>query len=282
MNIKPLPLFYFSGTGNTWWVSQRLVEALNTYGFDARAYSIEQITPDKAAALIEKADIIGLGFPIYASDAPRIFHDFLTTLPHQAAAKSVLGYITQAGWSGDGINFLERPLMKRGYRLRWAIEINMPNNICLDLFPFPYYSDYAKFETQLEQARCRIENLAQKVAHNQGWRQNNSLLAAALAWTQRGPFRLAHDWGRKFWSVDEDICTSCGLCASQCPVGNIRMLDGLQVYDHNCVYCMRCFNYCPELAVRYMNSRNRRAHRTPPFKGPVPKFSPRLVMRKSH
>lgn len=278
---KSLPLFYFSGTGNTWWVSQRLAEALSAREFDACAYSIEQATPDKVADLIETAEIIGLGFPIYGSDAPRIFHDFLKKLPDQTTEKLVLGYVTQAGWSGDGINFLYRPLLQRGYRLRWTIEFNMPNNICLDFFPYPYYSDYECFKPQLARVSQQVKIMADRVARGQAWRQNSGLLAAMLAWIQRGPFRLSHDWGRKFWSVDAEHCTSCGLCARQCPVGNIRMVNEFPVYDMRCIYCLRCFNYCPELAVCYMNSKNRRARRLPPFKGPVPEFNPRLVMRKS-
>ncbi len=281
VNQKPLPLFFFSGTGNTWWVSRCLAEALSARGFDAGAHSIEQVAPAQAAALIRSADIIGLGFPIYGSDAPRIFHDFIRSLPEQENEKSVLGYVTQMAWSGDGINFLYRPLLVRGYRLRWAVEFNMPNNICMDIFPVPYASDYARFRPRLARARARAEKLAGMVARGQPWRQNSNPLAAASAWLQRAPFRLVHDWGRNFWSVDAGLCISCGLCVRQCPAGNIRMSGkGLPVYGEECVYCLRCFNYCPELAVLYGTKSNRRAARIPPFKGPVPEFSPALIARQ--
>jgi NAD-dependent dihydropyrimidine dehydrogenase PreA subunit/flavodoxin len=279
-STSTIPLFYFSGTGNTWWVSQRLAESLSARGFSAAAYSIEQVTPEQAADLIRPAAIIGLGFPIYGSDAPRIFHDFMQTLPFQDTEKPVLGYVTQMAWSGDGINFLRRPLLAHGYRLRWAVEINMPNNICMDIFPVPYQSDYARFEPQLARAWARVEKLADRVARGRGWLQNSGPLSSASAWLQRAPFRLVHDWAQRFWSVDAELCTACGLCARQCPAGNIRMENGLPVYQGNCVYCVRCFNYCPELAVLYGTRANRRAVRVPPFKGPVPDFSPTLISRQ--
>ncbi len=40
--VHTIPLFYFSGTGNTWWVSQELCQALSARGMEATAYSIEQ------------------------------------------------------------------------------------------------------------------------------------------------------------------------------------------------------------------------------------------------
>ena len=33
---KSVPIFYFSGTGNTWWVGNRIAEALNKMGFNAK------------------------------------------------------------------------------------------------------------------------------------------------------------------------------------------------------------------------------------------------------
>ena len=279
-NSKSIPIFFFSGTGNTWWVSQRLAESLSERGFRARAHSIEQVSPDQTAELIRPAALIGLGFPIYGSDAPRLFHEFLQALPHQSEEKAVLGFVTQAGWSGDGFNFLSRSLQMHGYRLRWAAEFNMPNNICLDIIPFPFSPDYERFTSQLADAKSRVDELAEKVAQRQDWRQNNGLLSAALAWLQRAPFRLTHDWGRKYWSVDADRCNSCGGCERNCPTDNIHMEAGLPVYGLDCTYCMRCFNYCPTLAVRYMNSRNRRVSLTPPFQGPVPEFHPKLIARQ--
>ena len=98
MNKKSLcPFFYFSGTGNTWWVSQRLVDALCARGFNASAFSIEQISSDQVADLIQSATCIGLGFPIYGSDTPRVFRDFVSRLPVLPQEKPVIGYVTQLG-----------------------------------------------------------------------------------------------------------------------------------------------------------------------------------------
>ena len=121
MNKDIINIFYFSGTGNTWWASEHIAEEMTKHGFRANAHSIEQVTAIEAAAMIEKSSIIGLGFPIYGSYAPRIFHDFIRALPRQKVQKPVLGFVTQMAWSGDGMNFLEEELISSGYHIHWAV-----------------------------------------------------------------------------------------------------------------------------------------------------------------
>lgn len=279
MNTQIVSIFYFSGTGNTWWASERIAEELITHGFRANTYSIEQVKGKETDVLIEQSSIIGLGFPIYGSDVPRIFHDFIRALTRQKAQKPVLGFVTQMAWSGDGMNFLEEELISRGYRICWAVEFNMPNNIALPIFPLPYSSDTSKFKPQLKKCSQKITDLCVKIANNDDYRQHDRWIHAASAWIQRGPFRLAHDWGRKFWSVDPDACSSCDRCAQICPVENIRMGDGLPIHGGECVYCMRCFNFCPTLAIRYMGMKNKRAKKKIPFQGPVPAFRPEMIIK---
>jgi len=277
MAKKKIPLFYFSGTGNTWWVSKRVEEKLRELGSDATAYSIEQLPGDKASQLAINADIIGLGFPIYGSDAPRNFHHFLDQLPTLNPPKPVFGFITQLAWSGDGCNFLKKKLGAKGYALTWAAEFKMPNNIALGFSPLRYSNDYAKFKPLLTKDENRIAAFCEKISQGAPHRQHGSILDAVLGWVQRAPFRWAHDRFREYWSIDAEKCTSCGICARFCPAGNITMIDGLPQYADKCIYCMRCFNYCPTLAVHYMNLSNDRAERIPPFRGPVPEFHPRLI-----
>ena len=278
--MKKMMLFYFSGTGNTWWVSERIAAALKEKGIEASAHSIEQVSAEQARIFLADADMVGFGFPIYGSDVPRIFLRFLKALPEQTQGKDTFGYVTQLGWSGDGFNFLRGLVESKGYRLRWAAEFNMPNNIAIPFFPFPYSADYDRFTPQLQKCEQKIRQVCQKIVTGQNWREHSDIFSRASAWIQRGPFRWMHDWGGKLWSVDAEACTSCERCARICPVGNIRMADGFPVHGDDCVLCLRCFNYCPTLAIHYAGMSNQRAEQNPPFKGPVKAFKPELICSK--
>lgn len=43
-------------------------------------------------------------------------------------------------------------------------------------------------------------------------------------------------------------CTSCGVCARQCPVQAIDRIDPKKVDEKACISCMRCISVCPQSA----------------------------------
>lgn len=275
--MKKIAIFYFSGTGNTWWVSERIAETLRSMGVEASAHSIEQVSADEVNAIITGADTVGFGFPIYGSDVPRNFLRFLEALPAQSERKDTFGFVTQMAWSGDGFNFLRGMMEAKGYRVRWTAEFNMPNNVAIPFIPLPYSAEYSHFEKQLEKAKRKIAHLCETMVSGDESIEHGDPFSAASAWIQRGPFRWMHDWAGRLWSVDSEACTSCERCARICPADNIRMADGLPVHGDDCILCLRCFNYCPTLAIHYAGMSNRRAVKNPPFKGPVKEFKPELI-----
>jgi ferredoxin len=58
------------------------------------------------------------------------------------------------------------------------------------------------------------------------------------------------------------------------------MSAGKAAHGKACVYCLRCFNYCPTYAIRYLGASNQKMEKKPPFRGPVPEFRPELVCQE--
>lgn len=57
-------------------------------------------------------------------------------------------------------------------------------------------------------------------------------------------------------TVDENLCTSCGICAAVCPVSCIRFEKARGTYlpriNHNrCIHCGKCLRVCPGYAYSY-------------------------------
>jgi len=277
---KSAAIFFFSGTGNTWWASRQIARQLNKIGWNAAYHSIEQIDPAEISPLMDSADVIGFGFPIYGSDAPANFKSFLRTLPVLTPPKPAFGFVTQWLWSGDGCNFLEKSLAEKGFHLRWTVEFNMFNNIALPVVPLPYEPDTEKLAPRLPPLEDQVNDFCMRITNGQPYRMHNRWHNKLSAWIQRGPFRLTHDkWG-SYWSVDAEKCTGCERCARICPVGNISMHANLARHNDHCVMCLRCFNFCPDYAVRYLNADNQRLTEKPPFQGPVSEFKPEMLIKK--
>ena len=57
--------------------------------------------------------------------------------------------------------------------------------------------------------------------------------------------------------VNQEMCTGCGTCVEECPVGAITLgeQDLARIDEQECIRCGRCHDVCPEEAVRHDGER---------------------------
>jgi len=52
-------------------------------------------------------------------------------------------------------------------------------------------------------------------------------------------------------SCDEALCSHCGRCVERCPMGSIRMKEGIPQFEGVCIKCQACRRGCPEGAISF-------------------------------
>jgi formate hydrogenlyase subunit 6/NADH:ubiquinone oxidoreductase subunit I/menaquinone-dependent protoporphyrinogen IX oxidase len=264
MHIMSLVLFYFSGTGNTRYIARRICDTLNEHDYEAAAVSIENLPTKQAQILIDNASAVGIGWPIYGSDAPKIVKDFVKNMPI-TENKPLLTFCTQLLFSGDGAVVLSRQLDAKGYVQKWAMQFNMPNNLAVKGMPFSCSEDYALHEeSHLKQARKKADYLAFMVLKNVEEIKGATIFHTIAAMSQRPAFRAMHGAMEKMIKINGD-CNGCGLCVSICPTNALKIVGdkAVRVKSEECTLCMRCVDFCPNNAVN-----TSKKAKLPHYKGP--------------
>jgi ferredoxin/flavodoxin len=268
-------IFYFSGTGNTWWVAEELCRQLNKKDFNSRAYSIEKITPAETASLIEESTLVGFGYPIHGSDLPQPMKEFIEALP-QYPGKDALVFCTQWLWSGDGASLGASMLKEKGYTVKWGEHFLMPNNVSVSVIRLPYTNDPARLSAVRQRAARKISRLVSRITAGKPYRHGFNTLAYLLGCMQRVPYRRYYHRLQNDIAINYDICIDCGDCVRLCPVGNLYYAGEEIKTKGNCILCTRCYNFCPVAAVTYMK-RPHLPERGEPYRGPIENFDPSVL-----
>jgi len=278
-NLKASPkicIFYFSGTGNTWWVANELARELKIRGCLVTTYSIETVDGAAAALLATEADLVGIGYPIYGSDLPIPMKRFISELDGLAGKRAFV-FCTQWLWSGDGARTGAELLAAKGLAVAWGEHFHMPSNVSVPLLPFAlHHNDNAAKQKYLRCSMFRAKRLAECIVNGIPLRRGFTRLAKFAGLLQRIPYRRHVEKRRDELSVDGESCIRCGLCVKICPADNlVEAAEGIAT-KARCVLCLRCYSYCPVEAFLYRGQKHKKQHDSP-YRGPTPEFDPAVL-----
>ena len=100
----------------------------------------------------------------------------------------------------------------------------------------------------LAKAEEQIDALAKQIAS--GARLQPEPLGKSWMSVIANPLMYATMMSTKKFTVS-DACISCGACVKNCPLGNIRLVDGKPVWGRDCTQCCACIGSCPVSAIEY-------------------------------
>ncbi len=236
-------LFVFSGTGNTMRVCTRLAEELRARGHETELYPIraESSYPDPRAY-----DVVIVGFPVHAFNAPEPVLKFLKTFP--AADKKAPRPVYLVRTSGEPLKMNDasaitprRILKHRGYCVLGEYRYVMPYNIIFR------HSD-GMAARMWRAAESGLPVAAEEIAEGGGRREGVNVFKRMFTFVLRIEHTAMPILGHRFKATDK--CIGCGACAKVCPQGNIEMVDGRPKFKRSCAGCMGCAFSCPEDALK--------------------------------
>lgn len=238
---------YFSGTGNSRYAAEKLLETLD---YAPEVYAIEE---EAAAAQLALHEEILLAYPVQYSDVPMILRRFVRDHAELWPGRRVFVVATMALFSGDGAGVLARLLRQYGATVTGGLHLQMPDSIADErvLKRTP-----AKNRRLVEAALRKIARAADGIRRGRYPRQGLGLLPRLAGFlTQRlwfGHRTRQYHSGPK---INAGSCIGCGRCARLCPTGNITMEGKTAQAADRCTLCYRCVNLCPRQAITLLGHR---------------------------
>ena len=235
-------LLYFSGTGNTAYIADRIRDSLIGYGHEARTWRYRQ---DKERDFdLAECDLIGLGYPIHAFNAPEVFNSFVKSLPKGDKPYFVFKVSGEPFRLNDASSFIIVKNMKRkGYRLVGEKHFLMPYNIM-----FRYKDALAKQMALL--APLLGDAYVKSLLLGEAPRIKHSLSKRLVSFIFRIEY-LAPRLNAPFIRVRKEKCVDCHKCVDNCPTKAIEKWENgkYRFRASSCSMCMNCAYSCPKDAI---------------------------------
>ncbi|MGM0607365.1 MAG: EFR1 family ferrodoxin [Candidatus Muiribacteriota bacterium] len=233
-------IYYFSGTGNSLYVAQKIAESLD----NTQLISIdEEIKKDEP---IIDSDFAGIIYPVYCFGLPRIVKDFIEKV--KIKNNSYFFSIATAGAPklAPANEQLENILKKKSVSLNAGFIVGMPGNYIV-LYGAP---SRAKQENIFLKARKKIDYILYFLKEKKDNKVEKGFFLIRFGYLGAGFFYSSLPKSAKNFYVT-DKCTGCSKCVRVCPVNNISLKEGSPQWGDKCEQCMACIQLCPEEAVEY-------------------------------
>lgn len=234
MNTK---IYYFSGTGNSLYISRAMAEHLG----GAELINIASVAKDK---IVFDAPCTGIVFPVYALGVPLIVRRFLENT-NGSSAEYVFAICNSASSQGMALSQTQELLNRKNIKLNACRNIIMPSNY----LPFGGAESEKVQQCKFSEAKVRLRDFAAIVKQKGSTAVDDAKMPPAFMVSII--YRIFSWWIPRFarrYRV-ADACNSCGVCEKICPSGNITMTNGRPVWSDHCECCMACIQFCPQAAI---------------------------------
>lgn len=251
-----IAFFYFSSSGNTKYQSQAIKEGFVEKGYTVDFINIEDVY--NQPILLDDYGLVGIASPVFAWQEPIIVSKFVENIIVPQKTIPLFIYITYGGIQGNMLYKLARKLSQKNFHLIWNDGLRAEDNhpVLRRWWTMPFIVENIPVESHYIQAKNKhsfdIIQAYQK--------DKSAKIRYKIVWCLLD--LLAPLYHKTIWFfmpkwVKRKKCTSCGLCANNCPMAVIEMVDKYPkiVNKRACIGCYRCVNICPTDAFRSVFTR---------------------------
>lgn len=276
-------IFYFSGTGNTKWAASKLAAATHEdlvsiaqymRGDDASHNIAEPFT-------LKEDERLGFVFPVHGWRVPRLVREFIKQMKVVMVTPEdkVKGLSQETkDLSQEGNHPFAYCVCTAGDSIGLTID-NLNDTIAQNaslsalgikevassyslIMPESYIGLPFMDVDPKEREICKKEEAAQELAvvceeifnRKEGV---SRLIKGPIPWfftkVVGGFFENVLITDKRF-HVEKDRCVKCGICASVCPVGDIKGGHGeypVWLHHKDCLTCFTCYHHCPHHAIEF-------------------------------
>lgn len=238
-------IFYYSGCGNTRFVANEVSKGLQ----DSRMIFIpEAQRKAEFEYKLDENEALGFIFPVYCWSSPKLVDKFVKSLKINANNKFVYAVVT----CGDDTGYTEKVFRKvlngSGIHLDACYSVQMPETY-INIPGMNLDSEEGAIK-KIEAAKIRIAEIVDGLRKRV---ETSSMVTTSIPFIKtyiiRPLFYAALVTDKKFTVSDE--CIGCGICADNCPLKNIEMVDNKPAWKGDCTTCNSCYHRCPKNAIQF-------------------------------
>lgn len=239
--MRKLAIIYFSGTGNTKYIAEKMKEAAvktNT--------QVDLIDIEKGKINANKYDNIVIGGPVYVERYPEILLKYLENNLSDYKGNCMM-YSTQA-FNGPTPVFVHAIKRLKNLKFVYCDYVPMPNNF----YTFMFKKCKADKEADLLLSSS-IQSQIMILEFLEGKTKIKKIPGIRIPLAET-TYKMTFPFLRKFLmkslKINKDKCIKCKKCENLCPSKSIHISPELKI-SNDCTFCQRCINICPKNAFLY-------------------------------
>ena len=233
-------ILFFSGTGNSKFVAQRIAVALGD-----KILNLNDRIKASDTSLVETGERVIIVTPTYAWRIPRVVRDWLLRTEPRGAKRA--WFVMTCGSEIGNANKYNRDLCaEKAISCMGTAQIVMPENY-IAMFSAPQADEAREI---VAKAEPNIDCVIASIQSNQPFAPARNNLYDRFMSGPVNPIFYKFFVKADAFTVS-DACIGCGQCAKRCPMNNVTLKDGKPSWGKNCTHCMACICYCPVSAIEY-------------------------------